>query len=141
MIVSRGLGKGVAGALVAAGLCLSVAIVVVPPFIAPEASTTIFGYSGQVGKVVPIQRTKVSLTLPSVTVTSLFSDIEAKGAANVTLLGLTVEFFTESFRVSGAASASTIGISSETLLGKLLVKGEHDLSDEEVLCMILALIV
>ena len=140
MIVSRGLGQGLAGALVAAGLCLSIPVVIVPPPIAPQGSTTIFGYSGQVGKVIPIQRTRASVSLPVAQIESLFTAIEAKGAARVTLLDVDLETVTTVFKVSGAATASIIAISSETELGAILAEGKHDLSDEEMLAMILALI-
>lgn len=139
MIVSRGLGQGLAGALVAAGLCLSIPVVIVPPPIAPEGSRTIFGYSGQTGKVVPIQRTRASVRLPLAGIESLFAAIEARGAASAALLEVNLEALNVVFKVSGAATASVIAVSSETQLGAMLAEGKHDLSDEELLAMILAL--
>ena len=139
MIVSRGLGQGLAGALVAAGLCLSIPVVIIPP-VAPEGSTTIFGYSGQTGKVVPIQRTSARISLPSVQIESLFRHIETSGKASVALLEHTSEMLVGEARVSGRAKANMVAVSAESELGQMLATGKVDLSDEELLAIILALI-
>lgn len=140
MIVSRGLGQGLAGALVAAGLCLSIPIVIVPTP-NPEVRTTIFGHTGQVGKVVPIQRTTTRIILDRVQVESLFEKIEVSGKANLVLLEFISELKVGQAKVSGKASAKLLGVSADTALGALLTEGKHDLSDEELLSMILGLIV
>lgn len=140
MIVTRGLGQGLAGALVAAGLCLSIPVVIVPTP-SPEARTTIFGHTGQIGKIVPIKRTAVRITLDKAQVESLFSRIEVSGKANLVLLEHTSELKVGQAKVSGSASAKLLGVSADTNLGILLTEGKHDLSDEELLSMIIALIV
>lgn len=135
-LVTRGLGA--AGILVTAGLGLTLGIIVVPPDPTPiswEATG-----SGNYPRKSHFVKLAASVTIPAVEGRGLLADIEATGAAKI---GLYVPDHTSkvgSFKPAGAAKASVIGVKSDTKLGQILASGEHDLEDEELLSMLLALL-
>ena len=135
-LVTRGLGLG--GILVTAGLALNLGVIVVPPTPAPPPLESWNTLSKQ-HKVV---KTNIAATIsvPAVKGRGLLADIDARGAAKVKLYVPEQDSEVGSFRPSGAAKATIIGVSSETELGKILASGEHDMSDEDILAMILSLL-
>ena len=139
MLASRGLGMSLNGSLVSSGMGIRIPIVVYSSTV-PFSENNIFGYSGQVGKVIPIQRTAASITLSRHVLETLFGLVEVKGSAKITLLEEYIDSEVAAFKVSGAAKASLLAVSSDTEIGKLIVEGKYGISDEQLIAMILALL-
>ena len=135
-LVTRGLGA--AGILVTAGLGLTLGIIVVPPDPTPVSweSTGAGGYLRKTHSV----KLAATITIPAVEGRGLLADIEAKGSASTSLFIPDQASKVGSFKPAGAAKASVIGVKSDTKLGQILASGEHDLEDEELLSMLLALL-
>lgn len=137
-IVTRGLGFG--GCLVAAGMAISIGLIVVPtPVIVPtDRSWNV--QEGQRHRKFVLTDIAVTVTIPAVQGRGLLADIEAKGSA---LVGLYIQDHTSkvnTFKPSGAAKATIIGIRSDTQLGQILASGQHDMEDETILALLLALL-
>lgn len=132
MIVTRGLGTRT-GILVTAGLGLSIAIAIVTPLTNYNHQAPTISYT-QVGTA------RVLRNLPSLRLTYLIKQIEARGAANVLLLKPVTQAKVNIFEATGAATVSLLGVPSNSRLGAILAKGKHDLTDEQIASMILALL-
>lgn len=132
MIVSRGLGLG--GILVTAGLALSLGVIVVPPEVLPQLSD-----AKRLRQFVKAHKAVV-VQMPAIRARGLLAEIEAKGSAHVGLYIETGRSKVGTFSPSGSAKATVIGVSSSSKLGKMLATGQHDLEDEDLLAMILALL-
>ena len=141
MIVSRGLGLGGVGSLVAAGVGISLYLAVVPP----EQTQTYFNQSTNTytasgtGRIIRPQ-IRTSITLPALEIEGLLGQIEARGSAHVALYGFETVSQLGSYRPTGASKAKLIAVSSQSDLGQILAKGAHDISDEEIASMILSLL-
>ncbi len=133
MIVTRGLGLG--GILVTAGLALSLGVIVVPPEVLPQQLSD----AKRVRQFVKAQKAVV-VQMPAIRARGLLADIEAKGSAHVGLYIEEGKSQVRTFRPSGSAKATVIGVSSTSKLGKMLATGQHDLDDEDLLAMVLALL-
>lgn len=139
MIVSRGLGKGAAGAIVAAGLGVSLLLAVLPPTYFP--STPVSGASAgpDYGKLL-LERIPQTLTLSPLVAEGLLKAVEARGAGKAALYSLEGAAELRAFKPSGAAKANLVIVNSATELGGYLAEGHHDVSDEAIASMILALL-
>jgi hypothetical protein len=133
VIVTRGLGLG--GILVTAGLALSLGVIVVPPEVLPQ-------YLSDAKRIRQFVKTEIAVTvsIPAVQGRGLLADIEAKGSASVGLFMEQGRSKVNIFKPTGAATARVIGVSSSSKLGQILASGKHDMEDEELLGMLLALL-
>lgn len=136
-LVTRGLGLG--GILVTAGLALSLGVIVVPPESLPvDQSWNV--QTGPKRKQFVVRDIAVTISIPAVQGKGVLADIEAKGSAYVGLYMPDHSSVVGTFKPSGAAKATIIGVSADTKLGQILVSGQHDMEDEDILAMILALL-
>jgi hypothetical protein len=135
VIVARGLGIGGAGAIVAAGLGLALQIVVLPPetLITPLAYFTPKRYKELVKESVTVQ-------VPAVVVKGLLADISAKGAGKISLVKLLSDAEVQFSPPTGAATALVVGVSAASELGAFIANGAHDMEDEDILAMLLAML-
>lgn len=148
MIVTRGLGGR--GSLVALGLGITLALVIVePPPASPQypssgSSGSSGGHYANHGKIykaaTKLPSVAAKFTLPSVAAKELVWAVEAKGSAKVMLLTDTGVSEVGTYKVSGAANFKFVGVAANSELGTMLASGKHDLSDEEILSTILALL-
>lgn len=139
MIVSRGLGLGGVGTLVAAGVGLTLYLAVVPPELTQTYLSQNTYIASDSGRIVS-QQIKAAITLPHLEIEGLLGKIEARGSAHVALYGFEGMSQLGSYKASGASKAKLIAVSSQSDLGQILAKGAHDLSDEEIASMILSLL-
>lgn len=143
MIVSRGLGLGGYGAVVTAGMAIAVSLIVIPPLPEPDPLPT-YNRRGNPGVMVvrPVTRpASVTIHIPAPKAEQLVRDVAAKGAGYAELYIPTPEGYIPAVHAYGSAATSiVIGVRADTKLGTMIAKGEHDVSDEELLSMVMALL-
>lgn len=143
MIASRGLGLGGYGAVVTAGMAIAVSLIVIPPLPEPDP-LPLFNRKSNPGVMVvrPIAKpASITLNIPAPQAEQLYQRLEAKGAGYAELYVPTPEGYIPAVQAQGGARTSfTIGIRADTHLGTMIAKGEHDVSDEELLSMVMALL-
>jgi len=143
-IVTRGLGLGSFGSIVAAGAAIAVTIVVLPPELPPADYPSYnpqrpYARPGTV-LVKPVG-SPVTITVPKAYGDSLIPAIQAKASAYVTLLTQQGDSYSPQIPATGGATAKIIvGVRADSSVGQLIAKGEHDVSDEELLSMVMALL-
>lgn len=141
MIVTRGLGRGTIGALVAGGLCVSLGIIVVPPAEFDKV-TWLSGFAHDKGKLVELVQTrqKASVQLSAVKAKSLIYSVTAKGGGKATLLDLHTGSLLHSVEAAGSSRSLALLVNEQSQLGQLFAKGVQDLSDEEIALLILSVL-
>lgn len=134
MIVTRGLGLGGWGSLILAGAGMTLGIVVLPPAPLPEVPYT--NWAPYKPSVKVVEQRSVTLRLSTPSMQALLGQIEAKGSAELVLLSQRAEAAPGRFDVAGAAHAAFLGVQSGSKLGKYVVSGQQNLSDEEIAAII-----
>lgn len=139
MIVTRGLGRGTIGALVAGGLGVTLSIIVVPPAQFDKV-TWLGGYSSDKGKLVELAltHTKATVSLSAVKAKSLLYLVTAKGGARASLVDMQTGSLLHSVQAAGASKSIALLVNESSNLGQVFAKGVQDLSDEEIAMLILA---
>lgn len=143
-LVTRGLGLGGFGSIVAAGAAIAVTIIVVPPELPPVDYPSYNPQRPQhrPGTVLikPVGR-PVTISVPKSQGDSLVPVILSKASAQVTLYVEQAGGYTPVIKAVGGATAKIIvGVRADSSVGQLIAKGEHDVSDEELLSMVMALL-
>lgn len=134
MIVSRGLGLGGFGSLVAIGLGLSLPIVILPETPPTDPIVSWVTHRATVkGKVTKAGR----LVLPAIEARELLAKIEARGSANVKLYTEVAEGEYATMAVSGGANFGFIGVAGGSEAGKVLAKGIDNLTNEQIVALLL----
>lgn len=139
MIVTRGLGRGTIGALVAGGLGVALSIIVVPPTQFDRAISVGSG-GGDKGRLVELAtaKTRATVSLSAVKAKSLLYLATAKGGAKVCLVDLQTGSMLHTLEAAGASKSVALLVNESSQLGQVFAKGVQDLSDEEIAMLILA---
>lgn len=129
-IVARGLAKG-AGALVAFGLGLSVTVVVPDRPVQPSAR----------GDYSPGQYSfkRAEVKLGRLAQEYVLGRIAASGSAEVRLLKPDQQVQLGLLSASGQATSAVVMVQPHSKLGQLVAEGRKDISDEELLSMLVSL--
>lgn len=139
MIVTRGLGRGTIGALVAGGLGVALSIIVVPPTQFDRVISVGSG-GGDKGRLVELAavKTRATVSLSAVKAKSLLYLATAKGGAKVGLVDLQTGSMLHTLEAAGASKSVALLVNESSQLGQVFAKGVQDLSDEEIAMLILA---
>lgn len=81
-----------------------------------------------------------TVRLTSIDLEVLLAKVQVSGGANLVLISGVTESAPIRLIAGGAANATMLGLSTSTKLGKILAKGKHDLTEAEILSLLLALI-
>jgi hypothetical protein len=131
-LVARGLGLGSVGALVAAGLGLNL-VVVVPEF--PAQDLRAYGDYQKVQKY-----KKAEIKLSAELYGRLEGELAAAGGAIARLVSPdAVQWSVSDVQASGSAQAVLL-LSPKTSLGNLVAQGKQDISEEELLALLAAIL-
>lgn len=135
MIVTRGLGKR--GALVTLGLGLVLQVQVLAP--EPVEPRPILSYSAPAPKkAYSAFRIVASFTLPEIYTRSLLETLEAAGSGSAKLVQVGGTPAVSLGVVSAAAQTAILQIPYTAALEPLVGTGRKDLSDEEIVALVLA---
>lgn len=135
MIVTRGLGKK--GALVTLGLGLVLQVQVIAP--EPVETRPILSHSAPAPKkAYSALRVVASFTLPEIHARAVLETLEAAGRGRVTLAQVSGSSAVSSGVVSAGAQAAILQIPYTAVLEPLTAAGRKDLSDEEIVALVLA---
>ena len=135
MIVTRGLGKG--GALVTLGLGLVLQVQVLAP--EPVEPRPILSHSSPAPKkAYSAFRIVASFTLPEIHTRSLLETLEAAGSGSAKLVQVSGTPAVSLGVVSAGAQTAILQIPYTAALEPLVGTGRKDLSDEEIVALVLA---
>jgi hypothetical protein len=135
-IALQGVGYGVLS-LALQGYALSI-VLVDPPVLPRQAAYTPVYREQRVYEDLPYVVARVSLS--SIKLGSLLSKVEARGGANLVLISGITSATVPKYLASGAANAAMLGVSTTSELGKILAKGKHDLTEAQILGLIMSLL-
>ena len=135
MIVTRGLGKR--GTLVTLGLGLVLQVQVVAP--EPVEPRPILSHSAPAPKkAYSALRVVTSFTLPEIHARTVLETLEAAGSGSAKLVQVSGSSAVSSGAVSAAAQTAILQIPYTAVLEPLVGAGRKDLSDEEIVALVLA---
>jgi hypothetical protein len=77
------------------------------------------------------------IKIPAVRYDHLIGEITASGSAQVRLLPAVHEYESGDLLASGAAQTRVVYVEHATQVGKILAEGRHDLSDDDILALLL----
>lgn len=131
-LVARGLAKGI---LVTAGLGLTLTIVtpVIPPQGGGGPLTGLQKYDPAA-----VQYIKAEISLSAVQHEYLLGEIAASGSAQVRLMPMTAIYSAEELTAAGAAQTQLVYVEHATQTGQILAEGRHDVSDEDIIALLLS---
>lgn len=136
MIVTRGLGSP--SSTVTVGLALSLALIIPPP-ITPTPPSSGVGSIGLSGKaVVKVLRESAHVQLTQVQATALISALSAHGGAKVPIYELDTGVVVSPMKATASGKALALLMPSSINLAPFTAKGKIDLSDEEIVALVLA---
>lgn len=134
MIVTRGLGRS--GSLVAFGLTLALQIQVVQPV---EEPRPILSHASSAPKrAYSALRVIASFTLPEIHAKAVLESLEGTGKGKAELVQVSGNSRVTPADVSSGAQAAILQIPYTAALEPLVGTGKKDLSDEEIVALILA---
>lgn len=138
MIVARGLGSGIG--LLALGLGLSLTIQVVEPPEVIETPERIFSHSVAPKRAYSALRVVAEFTLQPIQAEGLLQQLEARGCGCATLVQLSTKTAVTPAEARAAASAVALQIPYSATLEPLAADGRKDLTDEEIVALVLSAI-
>lgn len=136
MIVTRGLGKR--GALVTLGLGLVLQVQVLAPELVEQPRPILSHSSPAPKKAYSALRVVASFTLPEIHAKAVLESLEGAGKGKAELVQVSGNSRVTPADVSSGAQAAILQIPYTAALEPLVGTGRKDLSDEEIVALILA---
>lgn len=135
-ILRQGLGFGTLSILLQ-GLVI-IAVEVPQPYIWLEGAGALPSFSGK--KVETAERVSAYVKLGSTAFGALLSRPEVAAAANIAVLGSDLVLKEAKVTARAGTTVLLFGIAAEVAHGRITALGKHDLSDEELVAMLLELL-